>query len=216
MSAWPRRPTPGSPERSSHSDGAADGIVAPSARDPATHGDVEPLDPIAVPGVESVERQGAPPRVGTGTGLPAVGAPRRARRAPRPCSPGAGPAGPSRCTSPKADSYSLRLVAGRRLYDAGSSVPGRPSLTPLVPTLVRCGPTPTTSTASGAVTGDRVQVRSARGELVLAAEADAARAPRASSPSTSTSPVARARRATPPPTLIDSRQPVTDVRLESV
>ena len=55
-----------------HSDVAHDGILVPLARDTDHHADVEPIDPIALPGVESVERQGAPPRVGTGTGPPAV------------------------------------------------------------------------------------------------------------------------------------------------
>ena len=66
----------------------------------------------------------------------------------------------------------LRLVAGRRLYDAGSSVTGSPSLTPLVPPLVARA-NPYDLDRLGADAGDRVKVRSARGELVLAAEPDA-------------------------------------------
>jgi anaerobic selenocysteine-containing dehydrogenase len=114
---------------------------------------------------------------------------------------------------PKADNYTLRLVAGRRLYDAGSDVTGSPSLTPLVPTLVARA-NPYDLDRLGAVTGDRVKVRSARGELILAAEADDGvprgcvavdfNVPSADSPGNAAA------------TLIDSRQLVTDVRLESV
>ena len=92
-----------------------------------------PIDPIALPGVESVERQGAPPRVGTGGSRPA---PRRAPPhlgSPPPLLSGTGTGGAEPLQIPKADNYSLRLVSGRRLYDAGSSVTGSPSLTPLVP-----------------------------------------------------------------------------------
>ena len=108
---------------------------ARSARTTTTR-DVSPIDPIALPGVESVERQGAPPRVGTGGRQP------RARRAPAtlggppPLLSGTGNGGDEPIHVPKADNYTLRLVAGRRLYDAGSSVTGSPSLTPLVPALV--------------------------------------------------------------------------------
>src|SRR6202042_3437411 len=72
---------------------------------------------------------------------------------------------------PPAHNYALRLVATRRLYDAGSSVTGSPSLTPLVPPLVARA-NPYDLDRLGAGTGDRIRVRSARGELVLAAEAD--------------------------------------------
>jgi anaerobic selenocysteine-containing dehydrogenase len=132
---------------------------------------------------------------------------------PPPLLSGTGPGG-TELQIPKADSYSLRLTSGRRLYDAGSSVTGSPSLTPLVPTLVARA-NPYDLDRLGARTGDRVKVRSARGELILAAESDEG--------------VARGVVAidfnvpggeSAPPnavaTLIDSRQLVTDVRLESV
>ena len=45
--------------------GTADGVVAPLTASPVSIGRrAAPLDPIAFPGVESVERQGAPPRAG--------------------------------------------------------------------------------------------------------------------------------------------------------
>ena len=65
-------------QRVLHSDVAHDGILVPLAREKGHHHDVEPIDPVALPGVESVERQGAPPRVGTGSGGRVAGAHRRA------------------------------------------------------------------------------------------------------------------------------------------
>ena len=196
-----------------HSDVAHDGILVPLTGNESHRDDVSPIDPMALPGVESVERQGAPPRVGTGTSSPAsehvadLGS-------PPPLLAGTGTGGTEPLQIPKVDSYSLRLVSGRRLYDAGSSVTGSPSLTPLVPVLVARA-NPYDLDRLGATTGDRVKVRSARGELILAAESDEG--------------VARGVVAidfnvpggeSAPPnavaTLIDSRQLVTDVRLESV
>jgi anaerobic selenocysteine-containing dehydrogenase len=115
---------------------------------------------------------------------------------------------------PSVDSYALRLVAGRRLYDAGSSVTGSPSLTPLVPALVARA-NPYDLDRLGASTGDRVRVRSARGELVLAAEADE-RIPRGVVAVDFNVPVGPSSPGNAVATLIDSRQIVTDVRLESV
>ena len=54
-----------------HSDVAHDGILVPLTGNEDHRDDVSPIDPVALPGVESVERQGAPPRVGTGASDPA-------------------------------------------------------------------------------------------------------------------------------------------------
>ena len=105
-------------------------------------------------------------------------------------------------------------MAGRRLYDAGSSVTGSPSLTPLVPALVARA-NPYDLDRLGAVTGDRVKVRSARGELVLAAEADEG-VPRGVVAIDFNVPGGESAPGNAAATLIDSRQLVTDVRLESV
>ncbi len=51
-----------------HSDVAHDGIVVPIVEGSSPRIDVSPIDPVALPGVESVERQGAPPRVGLAGG----------------------------------------------------------------------------------------------------------------------------------------------------
>jgi predicted molibdopterin-dependent oxidoreductase YjgC len=196
-----------------HSDVAHDGILVPLARDTDHHTDVEPIDPMALPGVESVERQGAPPRVGTGASLPAV-AHTAALGSPPPLLSWTGTGGTEPLHVPKADNYTLRLVAGRRLYDAGSSVTGSPSLTPLVPTLVARA-NPYDLDRLGAVTGDRVKVRSARGELILAAEADEG-VPRGVVAIDFNVPGGESAPGNAVATLIDSRQIVTDVRLESV
>ncbi len=196
-----------------HSDVAHDGILVPMARDTDHHTDVEPIDPMALPGVESVERQGAPPRVGTGASLPAV-ARTAALGSPPPLLSWTGTGGTEPLHVPKADNYTLRLVAGRRLYDAGSSVTGSPSLTPLEPTLVARA-NPYDLDRLGAVTGDRVKVRSARGELILAAEADEG-VPRGVVAIDFNVPGGESAPGNAVATLIDSRQIVTDVRLESV
>jgi formate dehydrogenase major subunit len=115
---------------------------------------------------------------------------------------------------PPADNYALRLVATRRLYDAGSTVTGSPSLTPLVPTLAARA-NPYDLDRLGAKTGDRVRVRSARGALVLTAEADAG-VPRGVVAVDFNVPEGPESVANAVSTLIDSRSPVTDVRMESV
>jgi NADH-quinone oxidoreductase subunit G len=195
-----------------HSDAAHDGIVVPLGPEDH-HRDVSPIDPIALPGVESVERQGAPPRVGTGGSLPALA---------RAAALGAPPAlvsyrpgeGPEPLLVPKPENYALRLVAGRRLYDAGSKVTGSPSLTPLVPPLVARA-NPYDLDRLGAQARDRVKVRSTRGELVLAVEPDDG-VPRGVVAIDFNVPGGETMPGNAVATLIDSRRPVTDVRMESV
>ncbi len=196
-----------------HSDAAHDGILVPIIVGAPRRIGVEPIDPIALPGVESVERQGAPPRLGTGGTVPAsVRAAVLGSQPPLIAGPGSGGTEPLQI--PKADNYTLRLVAGRRLYDAGSSVTGSPSLTPLVPALVARA-NPYDLDRLGAETGDRVKVRSARGELTLPAEADAG-VPRGVVAIDFNVPGGESAPGNAVATLIDSRAPVTDVRLESV
>jgi NADH-quinone oxidoreductase subunit G len=197
-----------------HSDVAHDGIVLPLTPGAAHPGGVEPIDPVALPGVESVERQGAPPRVGLAGGDGSVDA--RVATAGRrpPLLSGVPPAAGDGVHVPPVDNYALRLVATRRLYDAGCTVTGAPSLTPLVPALV-VRANPYDLDRLGAGTGDRVQVRSARGTLVLTAEADAG-VPRGVVAVDFNVPAGPGSVANAVSTLIDSRSPVTDVRLESV
>jgi NADH-quinone oxidoreductase subunit G len=194
------------------SDAAHDGLVVPLGDGAHRSADVEPIDPVALPGVESVERQGAPPRVGTGVRAHALAHTKDLGNLPSLLT--ARPSGDAEALRiPKADNYTLRLVACRRLYDAGSAMTGSPSLTPLVPTL-EARANPYDLDRLGAKTGDRVKIRSARGELVLPARADVDvprgcvavdfNVPSAESPGNAAA------------MLIDSRQLVTDVRMESV
>ena len=109
-----------------------------AARPPTTTtAAVSPIDPIAPPGIESVEGQGAPPRVGTG------GQPARARRVPRRlgepaarCSRTVRGGAPSRSTSPRPTATRCGSWPGAASTTPGSSVTGSPSLAPLVPPLV--------------------------------------------------------------------------------
>jgi NADH-quinone oxidoreductase subunit G len=192
---------------------AHDGLVVPLGDGVRRSADVEPIDPVALPGVESVERQGAPPRVGTGVRAHALVHAKDLGPMPPLLTTveTSGSAEPLRI--PKADNYTLRLVACRRLYDAGSAMTGSPSLTPLVPAL-EARANPYDLDRLGAGTGDRVKVRSTRGELVLPVRSDEHvprgcvaidfNVPSAESPGNAAA------------TLIDSRQLVTDVRMESV
>jgi NADH-quinone oxidoreductase subunit G len=196
-----------------HSDAVHDGIVVPIGGPLGHRDDVEPIDPIALPGIESVERQGAPPRVGVSGALPAA-VRQEDLGSPPPLLSGAGSGGTEALSVPKADNYSLRLHSGRRIYDAGSFMTGSPSLTPLVPALV-VRANPYDLDRLGATTGDRVKVRSARGELILSAEADVG-VPRGVVSIDFNVPGGESAPGNAAATLIDSRTLVTDVRLESV
>jgi predicted molibdopterin-dependent oxidoreductase YjgC len=196
-----------------NSDAAHDGVLVPIEDGGHRRADVEPIDPVALPGVDSVERQGAPPRVGTGTRNPVLPASHATGSAP-PLLSGTGAGGSESLAIPMPHAYALRLVSGRRLYDAGSSVTGSPSLTPLVPALVARANTYDFDRL-GAKTGDRVRVRSARGELTLPAQADD-NVPRGVVAIDFNVPGGESAPGNAVATLIDSRQPVTDVRLESV
>ncbi len=197
-----------------HSDAAHDGVLLPIVAGAPEPHDVDPIDPIALPGVESVERQGAPPRSGSAGGDGTVSARIAALGAPPALLSGLPASSGAETHLPPADNYALRLVATRRLYDAGSSVTGSPSLTPLVPALVARA-NPYDLDRLGAKTGDQVRVRSARGELVLAAEADGG-IPRGAVAVDFNVPHGTGTPGNAVATLIDSRNTVTDVRLESV
>jgi NADH-quinone oxidoreductase subunit G len=195
-----------------HSSASHDGVLLPVVVGAPPRADVDPIDPMALPGVESVERQGAPPRSGAAGGDGSVHARIAALGAPPALLSGL-PAQES-AHIPPVNSYALRLVATRRLYDGGSSVTGSPSLTPLVMPLVARA-NPYDLDRLGAKTGDRVRVRSERGELVLPAEADGG-VPRGAVAIDFNVPLGPDAPGNAAATLIDTRNPVTDVRLESV
>ncbi len=110
--------------------------------------------------------------------------------------------------SPPVDAYSLRLVSGRSLYDAGVLVQQSPALAPLVPgASLRAHPHDLGHL--GVTTGDQVRVTSSRGSLTLGAIAD-------SSVLRGSAVLAFNQPGPGAADLIDARQPVTDVRVETV
>jgi NADH-quinone oxidoreductase subunit G len=211
------------------SPGAHDGVLAPLGADGSDAGagsrSVEPTDPMATPGVESVERQGAPPRVGLAVS-PEIeeGEDGDGDRVGEPIGEGAGAlagAKPAALTGvpagevphiPPIDSYSLRLVSSRKLYDGGIALAGSPSLAALVPTAAARA-NPYDLDRLGLTTGDPVRVRSARGSLVLPADADDA-VPRGVVAVDFNIPLADGTAGAA--VLIDAAAVVTDVRMESV
>jgi predicted molibdopterin-dependent oxidoreductase YjgC len=160
--------------------GAGDGIVAPlraSAVALSRRAATAPLDPIAVPGVESVERQGAPPRAGlaesptAGLGSDAAGAAGQSGDVPVRPEPLVGPVDLAVPRAAARDSYSLRLVASRTLYDLGAAVSAAPALAGLVaPSPLRVHPADLD--ALGVPAGGSVRVRTSNNSTVMAAVPD--------------------------------------------
>ena len=195
--------------------GAADGVVAPLSSTPVALGrhSSGPLDPIAIPGVESVERQGAPPRAGLAesptAGLAADDGPSSA-----PAAGGLPPvlSGPVDLDVPHVgptDSYSMRLVVDRRLYDLGAAVRSTPALAGLVEdAALRVHPQDLD--ALGVAAGGQVRVRTARTSLVVPAVPDAS-LPRRVVAAEVNVPLAGGSVAE----LIDATAPVTELRLET-
>ncbi len=156
------------------SHGAADGVVAPLSANPVSLSRRAPLDPVAVPGVESVERQGAGLQAGLATSpnaaAAATGADTAAGGPPRPPMLSGAPDLSVPHVSP-ADGYSVRLVASRVLYDGGSAVEAVPALAGLVgPGSLRVNPQDLD--ALGAAAGDQVRLRSTTATLVVPVEPD--------------------------------------------
>ena len=158
------------------SHGAADGVVAPlSLRKVSLARRNAPLDPMAVPGVESVERQGAslqaglassPNAAANGHAVAAGGTDAPARPAVL-----AGPAAFDVPHVSPADGYSVRLIASRVLYDHGTAVTTVGSLTALVaPSALRANPHDLDDL--GVSAGGQVRLRSATASAVVAVEPD--------------------------------------------
>jgi NADH-quinone oxidoreductase subunit G len=215
--------------------GAADGVVAPLVAQEATLGrrTVAPLDPIAFPGVESVEWQGAPPRAGLAeapdtisllTGESCEGGEGDGRRAAG--EGGDEPARPQRLHGPVdlevprvpvPEEGSLRLVARRHLYDLGSSVEAAPALAALVPD-ARLRLHPDDLDTLGVQAGGKVRARTDRGEVVVETVADPSLA-RGVAATEFNVPLAESTDdGTDRPTiadLIDAAEPVVELRLEA-
>ncbi|HEY5109331.1 MAG TPA: NADH-quinone oxidoreductase subunit NuoG [Acidimicrobiales bacterium] len=193
--------------------GAADGVVAPLhlskvslARRNA------PLDPIAVPGVESVERQGASLQAGLASSPNGSAGSPDAPVAAGPTRP-AVLAGAAVLDVPHvspADGYSVRLVASRVLYDGGTAVTTVGSLAGLVaPGVLRANPHDLDDLGVGA--GDRVRLRSATTSAEVPVEPDGS-LPRKVVAADFNVPLGDGTVAD----LIDRAFPVVDLRMESL
>ena len=169
------------------------------------------VDPIADPGIDAVESQGVPATSVTPTDA-AIGI--------APVVPdGDGPPRPplltysgqgGSVTLPPLDAYSLRLVAGRKLYGQGTLVQRSPSLAGLAPApCARANPSDLDRLGMG--TGGRVRMRSPRANFVVDAIPDPG-VPRGSVSLPFNSGDEEGAVAGE---LIDATAPVTDVRVET-
>jgi NADH-quinone oxidoreductase subunit G len=171
---------------------SVDGIVAPMTATPVELSRrrlAAPLDPIAVPGVQSVERQGAPARAGFAEFPTAdtVADPSAGHRAGSGNGAGNGSgngaaaaarppliSGPVELQVPRVpttDSYSHRLLVGRRLYDHGAAVQSVPALAGLVAASpLRANPHDLDDL--GVAAGGQVRVRTARASAVVEVDPD--------------------------------------------
>jgi anaerobic selenocysteine-containing dehydrogenase len=114
---------------------------------------------------------------------------------------------PSRYDTPARDSYSLRLLATRKLYDRGTLLQHAPSLAGLAPgTELRVSASDLERL--GVSHGGRVKVSSSRGSLTLDARADPS-LPKGTAQLYVNQP------GPDPAVLIDAAAPVTDIRIES-
>jgi NADH-quinone oxidoreductase subunit G len=149
--------------------GQRDGVVVPLVATPVGIGNRPPrrIDPIATPGILSVEEQGAP--LDLGAVLPAGSDGEAASREGRGATPGAGLvtfSSPEAPASEEPAKGAYRLVVRRTLYDRGTLVNESPSLAPLAarPAVYVH---PSVVDAIGVVAGALVTVRAARGALQL-------------------------------------------------
>jgi NADH-quinone oxidoreductase subunit G len=167
-----------------------------------------PIDPMADPGIGSVETHGVPVTAVTVAEL-------RADRAESAAGETDGrppmlrfEAGEAAAQVPPLDSYSLRLVATRTLWDNGTLVQQSPSLASLPPPL-RLRVNPYDLDRLGVRSGGQVRVISPRTSMVLDVLADTG-VPRGSASLIFNLPGDGAA------DLIDATSPVTDVRIETV
>jgi NADH-quinone oxidoreductase subunit G len=146
-----------------------DGIVVPVRATAVTPRRIEPIDPMATPGITSVDEQAAPLYSG------AVTAP--AERSDtagvlgRPALMTVTPGQFTAPASPPRDGYAFRIVTRRSLYDYGTLVQGAPSLAPLVPSQALRLRTKEIQQL-GVREGDSVRVHTAAAELVVPVVAD--------------------------------------------
>ncbi|HVB06005.1 MAG TPA: NADH-quinone oxidoreductase subunit NuoG [Acidimicrobiales bacterium] len=148
--------------------GAQDGLLAPlAAGTPAT---AAPIDPMATPGITSVNALGAPIAVGATEPVGAVGeVPQTPSGAVPPALAAAPPAAPA--VAGRLDSYSYRLVVTRRLYDLGTTTTASPALAAMV-LPARLSVHPFELARLGLGSGDKLRLRGGKGEVVIEAVAD--------------------------------------------
>jgi len=211
-----------------------DGLVAPVPATPVAIGrrhSARPIDPMATPGIASVEEQGAPLRVGSATPLggeatvgdtavgdtavgDVVGAEKSGaevngagsqtpRALDRPALL-ARPAAGEPGEVPELEDGLLRLVARRALYDHGTLVAACPSLAPLART-PSVAVHPAELKRLGVEPGASARLRAGRGDLVVEVVADNS-IPRQIA----------VIGANPSSGLVSSNTVVTDVRLEAL
>jgi NADH-quinone oxidoreductase subunit G len=190
------------------SPGARDGILVPlsASSSRVSIRRVLPVDPIALPGVESVEVQGAPARAGQVRATTAVS------DTPKDASQPATVLLPDEFTVPhveKLDQYSFRLLVSRKLFDKGSWVSNSPSLLSLIPRAVAMM-APSDVERLGLAKGQRVRIRSARGSIELEAVAVSG------IPSQVVAVVMGAKQGDDLLELVDVARPVTDVVVETL
>ncbi len=150
---------------------SADPVSAAGERGGAEAG--KPIDPMAVPGIGSVETQGSASMAGSARSwldqLPAGIAHSDGRLPPMLCWNGEPSSGPM----PKRDGYALRLIAPHRLYDQGTGVQACAALAPLS-CRAQVHVNQAELDALGVPAGGAVLVTSAKGRLELVAVADPA------------------------------------------
>jgi NADH-quinone oxidoreductase subunit G len=158
-----------------------DGIVAPIPATKLGMPRLRPFDPMATPGIEAVERQGAPPRAGLAEPLGGED-PGGGNGSGQGVAPGGRPpmlTTPAQVAAPPlppGDGGAVRLVSGRRLYDGGAAVEASESLAALAGA-ASARLHPSELERAGVHDGERLRLRSSRGELVLTAHAEAGLAP---------------------------------------
>ena len=147
----------------------ADGIVVPLPSVAVSPRRLDRIDPMATPGITSVDEQGAPLYAGAVAGVAAPGGDGPSPKRPALMAMGTGHfAAP---TSPPPDGYAFRLVTRRSLYDHGTLLQAAASLSLLVPSqALRLRPKEIEQL--GVRQGDDVRVRSLTGELIVPVVAD--------------------------------------------
>jgi NADH-quinone oxidoreductase subunit G len=165
-----------------------------------------PIDPVADPGIGSVESHGIPATAIDASEAPEAGVELDNPPSRPPLVRFAGTPGGS--SLPKLDSYSLRLIASRTLWDTGTLVAHSPHLAGLHPEQ-RLRVNPYDLDRLGLTSGDRVRAISAQADLVLDVVADSG-VPKGTASLTFGLP------GDGPAELIDARALVADMRLETV